>query len=232
MSYQGNGVYASANGMMMIKTVASDGARSRSTRSIRRATSSGCTVTANAQRRDRAPRRAAAARGTLGTKTAATLDVQFQGAGPAVRAARPRRRGRCRGGRLLDRSEEDREGDREAHQRREPDQRRKPAGRHDGPLHPRGPPQPLSDVARHKAVPMKLVSIVATHAATGQTIKVTDWTMAVQRRRRHRPRRRDRARRRRRRVPVRGAVHVSAPQGARHRPDLSLSSGKRRRRDI
>jgi hypothetical protein len=41
-----------------------------------------------------------------------------------------------------------------------------------------GPPQPLADNLDHKSVPMKLVSIVAEHKATGQTIRTTEWTMA------------------------------------------------------
>lgn len=40
-----------------------------------------------------------------------------------------------------------------------------------------GARQPLQDSLEHKSVPMQLVSIVATNEATGQTIKVTDWTM-------------------------------------------------------
>lgn len=40
-----------------------------------------------------------------------------------------------------------------------------------------GSPQPLADNLDHKKVPMKLVSIVATHEATGQTIRTTEWTM-------------------------------------------------------
>ena len=40
-----------------------------------------------------------------------------------------------------------------------------------------GAPQPLKGILDHKAVPMQLSSIVATNAATGQTIKVTEWTM-------------------------------------------------------
>jgi hypothetical protein len=41
-----------------------------------------------------------------------------------------------------------------------------------------GSPQPLADNLDHKQVPMKLVSIVAEHKATGQTIRTTEWTMA------------------------------------------------------
>ena len=41
-----------------------------------------------------------------------------------------------------------------------------------------GSPQPLADNLDHKTVPMKLVSIVAEHKATGQTIRTTEWTMA------------------------------------------------------
>jgi len=40
-----------------------------------------------------------------------------------------------------------------------------------------GSPQPLADNLDSKKVPMKLVSIVATHEATGQTIRTTEWTM-------------------------------------------------------
>ncbi len=40
-----------------------------------------------------------------------------------------------------------------------------------------GAPQPVADMLSRKAVPMKLVSIVATHASTGQSIRITDWTM-------------------------------------------------------
>jgi hypothetical protein len=41
-----------------------------------------------------------------------------------------------------------------------------------------GAPQPLADNVDHKKVPMTLVSIVADHKATGQTIRTTEWTMA------------------------------------------------------
>ena len=40
-----------------------------------------------------------------------------------------------------------------------------------------GSPQPLKGLMDGKSVPMQLASIEATHAATGQTIKVTEWTM-------------------------------------------------------
>lgn len=40
-----------------------------------------------------------------------------------------------------------------------------------------GAPQTLSDVLDSKTVPMQLASIEATRAATGQSIKITDWTM-------------------------------------------------------
>lgn len=40
-----------------------------------------------------------------------------------------------------------------------------------------GAPQTLSDVLADKNVPMQLASIEATRASTGQTIRITDWTM-------------------------------------------------------
>jgi len=174
MVYQGKGTYATANGMMMITTSLDGGAvfdvLDPQSYLV------GLTVTANANAAIGVAARGGSPWDVL-KKTAGTMELRFQGAGPGFGAL-------GLGPEVL------------ANGRLEIDPKKiadaiashihianriSVDNEHGGTVVHyilEGEPQPLSDVLGKKAVPMKLASIVATHAATGQSIRITEWTMA------------------------------------------------------
>ena len=174
MVYQGNGAYASANGMMKIQTSLAGGAMFDVLDP--QSYLVGLTVSANAN----AAIGVAARGGTpwdVLKKTAGTMELRFQGAGPGFAALGLSAEVLASGRLEIDPkkiataiasqihvanriSVENQQGGTTVHYILE------------------GDPQPLSNILGSKAVPMKLASIVATHAATGQTIRITEWSMA------------------------------------------------------
>jgi len=175
LRYQGDGVFATPNGMMMIRTLTMDGAALAADALDPNSYMVGLQVTANASGIVDA-----AARGgspwSVVSHAAASLDLQFSAQGPLFSLLGLGANEGLSGRMLLDPkrlsraiaqnikvanriSVDNQQGGTTVHYILE------------------GPPQPLQDSLDHKAVPMQLVSIVATHEATGQTIRVTDWTM-------------------------------------------------------
>jgi hypothetical protein len=173
LAYRGNGTYATANGMMMIRTSLTGGSGIGFDVLDPQSYLAGITINASGLVD-------VAARGgspwDMLSHASAALDIQFQGQGPGFEllglAADA-----TRGGRLhidperiasaiaahisvANRINVDNEqGGMTVHYILD------------------GIPQPLSDVRSNKHIPMKLASIQATRAATGQTITITEWTM-------------------------------------------------------
>ncbi|HWU90853.1 MAG TPA: hypothetical protein VN253_26490 [Kofleriaceae bacterium] len=175
LRYQGNGVFATPNGMMMIRTLTMDGRALVADALDPNSYLIGVKVNVNA-----GGLVGAASSGggpwSLVKHASAALDLQFSGQGPLFSLLDLGANGGMSGRLLLDPkklakaiakniqvanriSVDNQQGGTTVHYILE------------------GDPQPLSDTLDHKAVPMKLASIVATHEATGQTIRVTDWTM-------------------------------------------------------
>ncbi|MBL0219760.1 MAG: hypothetical protein IPQ07_38575 [Myxococcales bacterium] len=175
LRYQGNGVFATPNGMMMIKTTTNDGRALAADAMDPNSYLVGLQVTANAGGLINAAARGGSPWGLV-KQASASLDIQFSAQGPLFSMLDLGANGGLSGRLLLDPkrlahaiakniqisnriSVDNQQGGTTIHYILE------------------GPPQPLDDAIEHKAVPMKLVSIVATHEATGQSIRVTDWTM-------------------------------------------------------
>lgn len=174
LRYQGNGVFASPNGMMLIKTFLPDGRPLSANPLDPQSYLVGLTVTANATGMVDAALTGGGAWGVL-KKASANLDVQFSARGPLFDLLGPDI-GAFSGRLLLDPkklanqiakhvmisnriSVDNEQGGTTIHYLLD------------------GQPQPLSDSLEHKAVPMTLSTILATHEATGQTIRITEWTM-------------------------------------------------------
>lgn len=173
LRYQGNGVFGTPNGMMMIKTQTMDGRALAADAMDPSSYLIGLRVTANASGMVNTALSGGGAWGLL-KKASANLDVQFSGQGPLFSILELE--GGFSGRMLLDPkklakaiarnikisnriSVDNQQGATTVHYILE------------------GAPQPLQDSIDHKSVPMELVSIVATNETTGQTIKVTDWAM-------------------------------------------------------
>ena len=174
LRYQGNGVFATPNGMMLIKTSLPDGRPLSANPLDPSSYMVGLHVTANATGMVDAALTGGGAWGVL-KKASANLDVQFSARGPLFDLLGPEF---ARSGfRLV----------------LEPKKLAKAIAKslmianrisvdntHGGTtIHYLldGAPQPLSDAMDKKAVPMTLSSILATHEATGQSIRITEWTM-------------------------------------------------------
>ncbi len=175
--YQGNGTYATPNGMMMIRTSMTNGAGQIPFDVLDpKSYLAGLTVNANVNAAIDVGMRTRNPLGAL-AKAAGTIELRFSGGGPGAHmlglAAHQLASGRLE----LDPKQiaksiashisvanrisvENEQGGTKVHYILE------------------GDPQPLSEVLGSKTVPMKLASIVATHAATGQTIRITNWAMA------------------------------------------------------
>ena len=173
--YRGSGTYATANGMMMIKASLGDGSGIGFDVLDPQSYLVGLYVNANA-----AGLVDVAARGgspwSMIKHASANLDIQFSGQGPGF-ALLGLTADEVRSGRILTDprriadaiaahinianriSVENEQGGTTIHYLLD------------------GDPQPLNNILGSKAVPMKLASIVASHPATGQTIRITDWTM-------------------------------------------------------
>ena len=175
LRYQGNGVFGTPNGMMMIKTQTMDGRALSADAMDPNSYLIGLQVTANASGMVNTAL-AGGSPWSLLKKASANLDVQFSAQGPLFSLLELGGNGGLSGRMLLDPkklaktiarnikissriSVDNQQGGTTVHYILE------------------GAPQPLQDSLDHKSVPMQLVSIVATNEATGQTIKVTDWTM-------------------------------------------------------
>lgn len=175
LRYQGNGVFGTPNGMMMVKTHTLDGQALAADPMDPNSYLVGLQVTANAAGMVNTAMSGGSPWSLL-KKASANLDVQFTGQGPLFALLELGANGGFSGRMLLDPKQlakaiarnikisnrisvDNQQGGTTIHYILE------------------GPPQPLQDSLDHKSVPMKLASIVATHEATGQTITVTDWTM-------------------------------------------------------
>ncbi|MDB4953291.1 MAG: hypothetical protein JWO36_860 [Myxococcales bacterium] len=171
--YQGNGTYATSNGMMMLRTSLTGGSGIGFDVLDPQSYLAGISVNANGLVD-------VAARGgspwSLVTHAAGSLQIQFQGQGPGF-ALLGLSADQARGGRLdLDLAKiadalashisianrinvDNEQGGTTVHYILE------------------GGARPLNEIRSNKTVPMTLASIQATRAATNQTIKITDWTM-------------------------------------------------------
>jgi hypothetical protein len=171
LTYQGNGTYATANGMMMIRTALAGGGNIGFDVLDPQSYLTGITIDASggvdAAMRGGSPWQ------VLGH---AAADIRFSGQGPGF-ALLGLAAEEFRGGHLdissakikkalgdaitvANRINVDNEqGDTVVHYILD------------------GAPQKLSDVLDSKNVPMQLASIEATHKSTGQTIRITEWTM-------------------------------------------------------
>ena len=172
LRYQGEGVFATPNGMMMIKTFGMNGLPLSADALDPRSYLVGLTVNANAS-------------GLVGAAmnrnpwdvvkaASANIDIQFSAKGPLFESLEL---GAQNPGRLL---LEPKRLAKAIAKHIQISNRISVDNQHGGTtVHYilEGPPQPLSDALDKKTVPMKLVSILATHEATGQTIEVTEWAM-------------------------------------------------------
>ncbi|CAN5829791.1 hypothetical protein BH11MYX3_BH11MYX3_02770 [soil metagenome] len=175
LRYQGNGVFATPNGMMMIKTLTMDGRALAADAMDPSSYLVGMHVNANASGLVGAAM-SGGSPWSLVKHASASVDIQFSAQGPLFSLLELGANGGLSGRLLMDPkklgkaiakniqisnriSVDNQQGGTTVHYILE------------------GPPQPLSDSLEHKSVPMKLVSILATHEATGQTIRVTDWAM-------------------------------------------------------
>lgn len=174
MQYQGNGVFASPNGMMLIKLALADGRPLSANPLDPSSYMVGLHVTAQASGAIDAAMRGGSPWSVV-SKAAASVDLQFTARGPLFDILElgenasfrlllePKKLAKAiaKNIYITNRISVDNEqGGTVVHYILE------------------GAPQPLADNLDHKTVPMKLVSIVAEHKATGQTIRTTEWTMA------------------------------------------------------
>lgn len=174
LAYRGNGLFATANGMMAIQLGLADGGPLGFDPLDPQSYLAGITVTARADAAVDAAMRGGSMWNVIG-HAAGSLDVQFNAAGPGFAllgmTLDEARRGHLDLGKIAKSIEShftiankidvtNDQGGTRIHYILE------------------GAPAPLSDVHDGKKVPMQLTSIVAENTATGQTIKVTEWTMA------------------------------------------------------
>lgn len=174
LQYQGNGVFASPNGMMLIKTSLLDGRPIAANPLDPQSYLVGLQVTANASGVIDAGLRGGGAWGML-KAASASLDVQFSAQGPlfdllgdaALHPGRalldPKKLAKAIASHVLISnriSVDNNQGGTTIHYLLD------------------GPPQPLSGGVDGKQVPMILNSIIAERPETHQTIRVTEWTMA------------------------------------------------------
>jgi hypothetical protein len=173
LRYQGNGTYATANGMMMIKTALAGGGGIGFDVLDPQSYLAGIEIDASggidAAMRGGSPWQMAA-------RAAGSIDVRFTGQGPGYvllgltadevrgRALHvdPKRIAKALGDAITVANRIDvqnEQGDTVIHYVLD------------------GAPEKLGDVLANKHVPMQLASIEATRKSTGQTIRITDWTM-------------------------------------------------------
>lgn len=175
LRYQGNGVFASPNGMMMVKTMLPDGRPLSANPLDPQSYLVGLTVTANASGMVDAALRGGGAWGVL-KKASASLDVQFTAQGPLFDLLGMTSFD-LRGGRAL--LDPKKLASAIAHHV-QISNRISVDNEHGGTtVHYLldGAPESLADSLDHKSVPMTLSSIVAERPDTHQTIRVTGWTM-------------------------------------------------------
>jgi len=176
MVYQGNGTYATTNGMMMIKASLGDGQGLGVDALDPQSYLVGLRVNGNVGGAVDAVARGGKPWQVLG-KAAGSLDISFQAQGPLF-SILGLTADEIRGGRLLASASKIKDAIAEhiyISSRINVD------NQHGGTtVHYilEGEPASLKGALDHKTVPMKLASIEATHAATGQTIRITEWTMA------------------------------------------------------
>jgi hypothetical protein len=174
LRYQGNGIFATPNGMMLIKTSLPDGRPLAANPLDPSSYMVGLTVTANANGMVDAALTGGGAWGML-KKASANLDIQFSARGPLFDllgpemassgfrlVLEPKRIAKAIAKNIMISnriSVDNNQGGTTIHYLLD------------------GSPQPLSDAMDKKAVPMTLNTILATHEATGQSIRITEWTM-------------------------------------------------------
>jgi hypothetical protein len=174
LAYRGNGLFATANGMMSIQLGLADGGVLGFDPLDPQSYLAGITVSARADAAMDGVMRGGNMWQVLG-HAAGSLDIQFNNAGPAFSllgmTIDEARRGHLDLGKIAKSIEShftiankidvvNEQGGTRIHYILE------------------GAPVPLTDVHDGKKVPMQLTSIVAERPGTGQTIKVTEWTMA------------------------------------------------------
>jgi hypothetical protein len=174
LAYQGAGLFATANGMMAIQLGLADGGVLGFDPLDPQSYLAGITVTARADAAMNAGMRGGSVWQVLG-HAAGSLDVQFTAAGPGFAllgmTLDDARRGHLDLGKIARSIEshftiankidvKNEQGATTIHYVLV------------------GAPVPMTDVHDGKKVPMTLSTIAADRAATGQTIKITEWTMA------------------------------------------------------
>jgi hypothetical protein len=175
MVYQGNGTYATSNGMMAIRTTLANGQPLSFAALDPQSYLVGFTVSANVGGVMNVAARGGSPWQVLGG-VAGELDVQFQSEGPGF-ALLGLAADEARGGRL--RLHPKRIADALGAQIRVANRISVQNEQGGTAIHYilDGAPQLVKDVLGEKAVPMTLASIVATRAETNQTIRITEWTM-------------------------------------------------------
>jgi hypothetical protein len=173
--YQGNGTYATTNGMMMIRATLGDGTGIGSDLLDPQSYLVGITVSGGVNGAIDAVARGGKPWDVV-KSAGGSLDIQFRAQGPLF-SILGLTADEVRGGRLLASASKIKDAIAEhIHVANRIDVTNQYGGTS---IHYilEGAPQPLKGILDHKAVPMQLSSIVATNATTGQTMKVTEWTM-------------------------------------------------------
>ncbi len=172
--YQGHGRWQSANSMMAIQLALADGGAIDFDPLDPQSYLTGVVVTARADAAVDTAMRGGSVWSVLG-HAAGSLDIQFQTTGPAFRLLGMSLDEARRGHFDLDRIAKSIESHFTIANRIDVANSQGGTTIH---YILQGAPIPLSDVHDGKKVPMQLASIAAERAATGQTIKITEWTMA------------------------------------------------------
>jgi len=174
LAYQGHGLFQSANSMMAIQLALADGGGIDFDPLDPQSYLAGVTVTARADALMNAGMRGGNVLQVLG-HAAGSLDIQFQSAGPAFQLLGMTIDEARRGHLDLDKIARSIESHFTIANKIDVAN-----GQGGTTVHYilQGAPVPLTDVHDGKKVPMQLASIAAERAATVQTIKITEWTMA------------------------------------------------------
>jgi hypothetical protein len=174
LAYRGNGLFATANGMMAIQLALADGGALGFDPLDPQSYLAGITVSARADAAMNGVMRGGSMWSVLG-HAAGSLDISFQAAGPGFAllgmTIDEARRGHLDLGKIARSIESHFVISNKIDVKNE---------QNGTTIHYilEGAPVPMTDVHDGKKVPMQLTSIVAERPATGQTIKVTEWTMA------------------------------------------------------
>lgn len=176
--YQGNGTYATTNGMMMIKASLGDGQALTADLLDPQSYLVGLRVNASAGAAGAVDAVARGGRPWDVVKSAsASLDISFQAQGPLF-SILGLTADEVRGGRLLASASKIKNAIAEHIMLSNRIDVQNQHGTTTIHYILEGAPASLKDALDHKTVPMTLASIEATNSATGQNMRVTEWTMA------------------------------------------------------